>query len=195
MHANWKPRQEEMYHAYLKWKYGDKNYGTVPEQCTHEQVIPQAAPTANNTSRLSTNPVSGPINSIAQEQAENIVPSQLSVCTADVGSVEPIPIPTDAPGSDDNRYDFPIDVLNIYTLDTCIIIPQTALSNLFAEALMLQGYISNTPERLSIAISICTLELFHHICAHKPSFSVEAFAKVLCDIYNVSYFNQFMYYY
>ena len=64
-------------------------------------------------------------------------------------------------------------------------IPRGEDSKSVAEALMLQGYIGNTPENPTVALSVRTLQLFRHIRLRKPSFSVEAFAQVLCDLYNV----------
>lgn len=52
--------------------------------------------------------------------------------------------------------------------------------------LMAQGWVSKTPEHPSVAVSIATLDLFHRLRQRKPSFSVEAFTKVVCDYYMVS---------
>lgn len=43
----------------------------------------------------------------------------------------------------------------------------------------------NGPINPSIAISLKTLDLYRIIRQRKPSFSFEAFAKVLCDLYTV----------
>jgi hypothetical protein len=83
---------------------------------------------------------------------------------------------------------FVIEVLDIYTLAKNTVILQTADSKSVAESLMLHGYVGNSPITPSLAISVRTLELFRHLRLRKPSFSVEAFAKVLCDSYNVSLF-------
>ena len=44
----------------------------------------------------------------------------------------------------------------------------------------------NKPLNPSLAISIRMLELYRRLRLQKPSFSVEAFAKVVCDLYSVS---------
>ncbi|OCH83908.1 hypothetical protein OBBRIDRAFT_815670 [Obba rivulosa] len=54
-----------------------------------------------------------------------------------------------------------------------------------AEALTLHGYLATTPVSPSFAISFKTLELFRRLRLRKPSFSAEAFTKVICDFYVV----------
>ncbi|CAA7264087.1 unnamed protein product [Cyclocybe aegerita] len=87
---------------------------------------------------------------------------------------------------EDNSYDFLISVVDLYTLSTTLHVPRTAEMTT-PEALALQGYIPSTPLSPTIAISIKTLELFQRIRLCKASFSVEAFSKVLCDLYGVPY--------
>lgn len=54
-----------------------------------------------------------------------------------------------------------------------------------AVALMSHGLLSNVPLQPSLALSLTTLELYRRLRLRKPSFSVEAFAKVVCDLYMV----------
>ena len=82
-------------------------------------------------------------------------------------------------------YDFSIDSVDLYTLATSIFVPRTS-SMTAAEALILQGYLATSPVDPTLAISIKTLELFRRLRCRKASLSVEAFAKVLCDLYAVS---------
>ena len=82
-------------------------------------------------------------------------------------------------------YDFSIDSVDLYTLTTSIFVPRTS-SMTAAEALILQGYLATSPVDPTLAISIKTLELFRRLRCRKASLSVEAFAKVLCDLYAVS---------
>jgi hypothetical protein len=82
-------------------------------------------------------------------------------------------------------YDFTIDCVDLYTLSTSIHVTRTA-SMTAAEALMNQGYLVTSPVDSTLAISVKTLELFRRFRCSKASLSVEAFAKVLCDLYAVS---------
>ncbi len=47
------------------------------------------------------------------------------------------------------------------------------------------GWIAKTPENPGTAVSIKTLELLYRLRQRKPSFSAEAFTKVMCDYYRV----------
>jgi hypothetical protein len=87
-----------------------------------------------------------------------------------------IPPPTD--------FTFDIEVIDIYTLDTSVAIPCSS-EDLPINALVTSGYLGNTPIRPTLAISLRTLELFGYIRSRKSSFSVEAFTKVVCDLYSV----------
>ena len=57
----------------------------------------------------------------------------------------------------------------------------------FAEALVHVGYLGTTPIFPTLAISLRTLELFCVVRLFKASFSVEAFAKMICYMYYVSH--------
>ncbi|KAF9242903.1 hypothetical protein BU15DRAFT_86685 [Melanogaster broomeanus] len=84
-------------------------------------------------------------------------------------------------------YDFTIPCINIYTVATEVTISRSATVSNPVEALVLNGYLSSTPHSPTIAVSFSTLELYHRLRLRKPSFSVEAFAKVICDIYKFPY--------
>ena len=94
----------------------------------------------------------------------------------------------DPPSSDvhpPNDFSFMIEVLDIYTLKSSVTIPCSG-QELPIQALVKNGYLGNTPTTPSLAVSLKMLELFRRMRLRKPSFSVEAFAKVLCDLYSVS---------
>ncbi|OBZ77055.1 hypothetical protein A0H81_02986 [Grifola frondosa] len=95
--------------------------------------------------------------------------------------------PTTAPSS----YDFEIDVLDFYSTAPTAYISRTADSTSAAEALLLNGYMSATPISPNFAVSLPTLELFHCLRLFKPSFSTEAFAKLLCYYYMIPYRRRF----
>jgi hypothetical protein len=79
---------------------------------------------------------------------------------------------------------FEIEVIDIYTLDASATILYSS-EDLPINALIKSGYLGNTPMRPTLAISLKTLELFWRIRSRKSSFSVEAFTKVVCDLYSV----------
>ena len=94
----------------------------------------------------------------------------------------PFSTPPDVPPLSD--FSFSIELLDIYTLGTFVTVPCSG-EELLIQALVKSGYLGNTPTTPSLAISFRTLELFRHIHLRKLSFSVEAFAKVICDMYSV----------
>ncbi|RDX50672.1 hypothetical protein OH76DRAFT_1455223 [Lentinus brumalis] len=79
-----------------------------------------------------------------------------------------------------------IDVLDIYTCQSTASIPVSE-GGTFAEDLVAAGYLGTTPVSPSLAISLKTLELFRCIRLFKPSFSTEAFTKLLCHQYYIPY--------
>ncbi|KAF9487279.1 hypothetical protein BDN71DRAFT_1485354 [Pleurotus eryngii] len=79
-----------------------------------------------------------------------------------------------------------IQVIDIYTLDDIVSIPYTE-EQTASDALVARGYLGTTPITPNLAISFKTLELFRRLCLRKASLSVEAFAKVMCDYYNMPY--------
>jgi hypothetical protein len=100
--------------------------------------------------------------------------------SVDPSSAAP-PSHTSPPGD----FSFSLEVLDVYTLDVTATIPCSD-QELPIQALVKSGYLGNTPKTPSIAISFKTLELFMRLRLRKSSFSVEAFAKVVCDLYSVS---------
>ncbi|TFY77197.1 hypothetical protein EWM64_g6815 [Hericium alpestre] len=53
--------------------------------------------------------------------------------------------------------------------------------------LIWQGCLSPTPTTVYTAISLHTLELYHHICARQPRLSMQAWVRIICDMHNVMY--------
>jgi hypothetical protein len=103
--------------------------------------------------------------------------------TFDANTSAPDTVP--AVDVDPVSYNFSLDCVDLYTLATSIYVPRTS-SMTAAEALMIQGYLATSPVDPTLAISIKTLELFRRLRCRKASLSVEAYAKVLCDLYSVS---------
>ncbi len=77
-----------------------------------------------------------------------------------------------------------IDILNFYSTATSVHIPQT--KNSLTEDLVSARYLGTLPLYPSLAVSFKTLELFRCLKLFKPSFSTEAFTKLLCYLYYVS---------
>lgn len=96
----------------------------------------------------------------------------------------PSPMAADPPITPPMDFTFEIEVVDIYTLDTSAKIPCSS-EDLPINALVRSGYLGNTPTTPTLAISLRTLELFWRIRLRKSSFSVEAFTKVVCDLYSV----------
>lgn len=101
--------------------------------------------------------------------------SNSSAATSDEGVV----LPDDALGK------FDIDVLDIYSLRSSATITPTSESMSTAAMLVACGYLGTTPVNPSLAISLKTLELLRRLRLFKASFSIEAFAKLLCYCYKV----------
>jgi hypothetical protein len=97
----------------------------------------------------------------------------------------PSPLASTTPLSEDPTLNFDIDIVDVYSLDSMARIMRSSDSKSPLEALVLQGFLGNAPLNPSIAVSIKTLELYRRIRMRKSSFSVEAFAKVIYDLYAV----------
>lgn len=81
-------------------------------------------------------------------------------------------------------FSFDIDIFDIFsTSSQASVSSDSALS--IAEALVSNGYLGSTPVMPSLAISLHTLELLRRIRLFKASFSLEAFAKLVCYYYSV----------
>jgi hypothetical protein len=85
------------------------------------------------------------------------------------------------PGTTD--FTFNIRTVNIFTLSMTATIPHTDDSLSPVLALVSARYLGNSPHNPSVAVSLKTLEHYRLLHVHKPSFSAEAFAKVICDSY------------
>ena len=162
-HQSWKPLIDTMADAYLRWKYPD-DPGIIPDEtrCPPSQP-PQSLSTLND---LVTITPSIPSN-------DPPLPKTPSATHSDMQAGGPT-LSASA--------DVEVSVIDIYTLSTSIKIScmedQTTASTLAG-----LGYIGNAPFRPLVVISIKTLELYRIMRRRKPSFSVEAFVKVICDLY------------
>ena len=98
-----------------------------------------------------------------------------------------VDIPPSTPHTDNTPSEdstFTLELIDIYTLTTTVRIAYSS-DETPIQALVKSGYLGNTPTTPSLAISLRTLELFRRVRLRKSSLSVEAFAKVICDLYSV----------
>ncbi|KAG1747807.1 uncharacterized protein EDB91DRAFT_1235789 [Suillus paluster] len=86
--------------------------------------------------------------------------------------------PLGRPASCATEYDFTINTVDIFTLEQSALISCSANSRSPSIALVLQGYMGNAPYSPSYAVSLWTLEHYRILRLHKPSLSIEAFAKI-----------------
>ncbi len=84
-----------------------------------------------------------------------------------------------------SEYDVEIDIVDLFSSERVAVIHRHPDQEL-ARALVVHGYLGTTPVRPELAISLRTLEHFRLLRLFKPSFSVEAFTKLLCYNYVVS---------
>ena len=80
-----------------------------------------------------------------------------------------------------------VAVFEIFTLQTSLTIQRPSSSISAPVDLASHGFLAKTPTFPEVAVGFRTLELFHRMRLRKPSLSVEAFMKVLCDYYEVSF--------
>ncbi|KAG1884774.1 hypothetical protein F4604DRAFT_1919295 [Suillus subluteus] len=103
-------------------------------------------------------------------------------------SDQPQPVPTNnCPSIPSDSYSFTISIVDIFTLQTSAFIHRDVDSLSPAIDLIRASFLSHVPVSPSVAISLRTLEHFRHLCLCKPSFSVKAYVKVICDSYKVPY--------
>ena len=86
---------------------------------------------------------------------------------------------------EDDSVQYTANVFDIWSLARTITIRRDAESTSAAVDLMKHGFLAKSPSRPTVAISLKTLQLLYRLRQRKASFSIEAFAKVLCDYYQV----------
>ncbi len=100
-------------------------------------------------------------------------------------SSEPMPSAARPPTPPrDTSYDLDMDVIDMIMLEERKHFRRDA-NQTTPIALAASGYLTTTPVEPTLAISFTTLEYFRRLRSRKSSYSVEAFAKVLCDLYAV----------
>ena len=85
----------------------------------------------------------------------------------------------------DETVEYTVRVFELFSLDQSLTIQRPASSTSVALDLAEKGFLAKTPVLPHTAIGFRTLELYHRLRLRKPSFSIEAFTRVLCDYYMV----------
>jgi hypothetical protein len=98
----------------------------------------------------------------------------------------PTPAHEDSEPAPNGSFIYSVAVANIYTLVSTVTVASESTPSI-PESLMKIGYLATTPVSPSMAISISTLELYRRIRLRQPSFSFQGFAKVICDLYSLTY--------
>ena len=208
--------------AYLRWKYSCGVDGALskppsplpttrvteadspPPTCSAdsglEHVIPPDATPANPTpaditptNGASGDASTGDANSPANDDPANDAP------IASVSTNPTPPCPNDSTRGHSPplpNIDLEIAAIDIYTLSTSIKVRISSTGeDTTASALAELGFVGNVPFKPTFAVSIKTLDMYQVLRRRKPSLSVEAFAKVICDLYLVcSTLNANLYY-
>jgi hypothetical protein len=137
-------------------------------------------------------------NASAQEDtsAQEDIPVQEALDTAAVASPINMHSKTDASAStaasrgfvDENSAPliWEFDVFDLFSLESQGRVVRQPDSVSPALDLMQHGYVAKTPGKPQVAVTVRTLELLYRLRNRKASFSIEAFAKVICDYYSVN---------
>ncbi|KAL7278859.1 hypothetical protein ACG7TL_006690 [Trametes sanguinea] len=203
--AQWAAVLDQLVDVYLTWRYPPADEATPAAKPSHradcttprpssasdpgtEKLASDTPPVhASSSSASPTDACAGhdvvpspPPESSAAQSPPAPMPSRLSAEPAPQAAADKPSAPRDA------SYDFEIDVVDIYTLARTVNIQRDAQQTAVL-ALAQHGYMATSPITPTLAISFKTLELFRRLRLRKASFSVEAFAKVLCDFYAFPY--------
>jgi len=156
-----------MVDAYLQWKYPDDPSVDLGESQGQSPQPPGSSTTSE------------PVTTSSSTPDNNSLPPQVSDAVHH-GAGTNNPGPSVSP-------EVEILVIDIYTLSTSVKI-SCAGDQTTASTLASLGFIGNAPFHPSVAFSMKTLELYRILRRRKPSFSIEAFVKVVCDLYMVRTF-------
>lgn len=87
-----------------------------------------------------------------------------------------------------NDYTVTVSIFELFSLEMSLTISRPPTSTSVPLDLAAHGFLAKTPVSPEVAVGFQTLELFHRLRLRKPSISVEAFTKVICDYYEVGLF-------
>lgn len=114
------------------------------------------------------------------------VPLPTPLNTDSTSETAPLPSSPDPATPGGSPYDFDIDVFDLTTLVKTVRISCPPTMSSATRAILLHGFVPTSPLKPSLAISLRSLELLRRICLFHTSYSVEAFAKLICFSYKVS---------
>ena len=80
---------------------------------------------------------------------------------------------------------YTVSVFEIFTMQTQLVVLRPDDSTSPPIDLARHGFLTKTAVKPTVAVGFRTLELFHRTRLRKPSLSVEAFMRVICDYYKV----------
>ncbi|KAI0749268.1 hypothetical protein C8Q80DRAFT_1269169 [Daedaleopsis nitida] len=183
---NWSSLYEALTEAYLGWSYPG-NLGDEPTPGDQTSPNGNAPRHEGDQSASPTPPMPGPEDMHSAPASPHHGPPSDSSCDA----------PPSTSGASraaspqrDTRYDFTMDVIDMVTLDETHHFKRDA-SDLTPIALAKAGFLATSPLAPTLAISFPTLEMFRRLRRRKASYSIEAFAKVVCDMYGYPYRRRF----
>ena len=192
LHRNWRPLIGNMADAYLRWKYPDNARVDSGEA---QDLTPQPQPPYINDPSAAIPLAPSDVTTASPPAPNDLatttppIPNDLTTTNIPVPALSPVPQITQDGTETESSHpqisaEVEILVIDIYTLSTSIKFScpedQTTASTLAS-----LGFIGNAPFHPSVAVSVKTLELYRILRRRKPSFSVEAFVKVVCDLYMV----------
>lgn len=126
-----------------------------------------------------------PSSDCSPSAAEPTTPRTAETQPAETHLTDDAPLRSPQPTDESIRLPYHIKTYDIFSLQDEITVYRPANSVSPALDLLEHGYIAKTPGRPEVAVSIKTLELLYRLRQRKASFSIEAFAKVVCDYYMV----------
>ena len=155
--AAWSALLPQLTASYLRYKYSLKPSESTPGTCVH-----------STTGSLATETTQSP--GVHSDPVDANTPPAAPPTTNE----------TSAPAI------WEFDVFDLFSLKTQGRVTRRPDSENPALDLMEHGYVAKTPGKPQVAVSVRTLELLFRLRNRKPSFSIEAFTKVICDYYAVS---------
>ncbi|KAG2743926.1 hypothetical protein P692DRAFT_20878574 [Suillus brevipes Sb2] len=92
----------------------------------------------------------------------------------------------DSATMEEDRHEFHVSVIGTFERNTCVTIYQ-GVEEPANVSLLRRGLIGCSPVEPTVAIELCTLELYHRLRRRHPQLSVQAMARALCDMHDVNY--------